>query len=82
MSKCGVCGTEQVKIGESQVIICGHETTVNHYNINLITYMQGNWICDDCMETYYKIRAMASGINYSYMGKKYYSDGRNLASKK
>lgn len=45
-----------------------------------MTHIQGKWVCDDCMDIYYKIHAMIAGIDFSCGGNKYYADGRNLCN--
>lgn len=81
MSKCSICGTEQKQIGNFELTIDGQENSpikIEKYNIQLLTYLKGKHICEDCMDTYHKIYALFQDIDFSCGGKEYYADGRNL----
>ena len=77
-SRCGVCGTAQIKTGTAILNLCGKEFEIAQYNIKLMTHTEGVDICEDCMDKYSKINALMTGINFSRAGVSYYADGRNL----
>lgn len=80
MGKCSICGTEQKQIGNISFGLEGSENkiTVEQYNIQLLTYIKNKHICDNCMDTYYKIFSLFHDEDFSVGGNNYYADGRNL----
>ena len=78
--KCAICGREQVKTGELKVSFLGQEIKIPQYRLNLLTYMCGKHICEDCMVIYRKIHAMESGVDFICGEVEYFADGRNLPS--
>lgn len=66
------------KIGEFKGFVFGCEVTFPQYNFNMLTYIQGIHICDDCMDIYRKIDAIKRGRDFSCGGVNYYADARNL----
>lgn len=79
MDKCNVCGREQKQIGTLNFKIGDNESsTAPYYNIQLLTYIKGKWICTRCMDLYHKIEALKYDMDFSCGGTEYFADGRNL----
>lgn len=78
MNKCSICGVKQVETSTCSLEINGESVfNIPLYNIDLLTFIKGKEICNKCMDTYYKIKALKDDIDFS-CGKLYYADGRNL----
>ena len=75
--ECSCCGTEKVQIGEFEIKIGDKKIEwVPAYNIQMITYIKGRDICEDCMDKYMYIDAIMTGRNVSRGGTQYFGDGR------
>lgn len=78
MSKCSICEQEQRIIDNGKVIIGDKIIELPLYNIDLLTFIKGKNICNECMDIYNKIHALENNIDFSCGGTMYFADGRNL----
>lgn len=75
--KCSCCGTEKVQIGEFEIKIGDKKIDgIPAYNIQMITYIKGRDICEDCMDKYMYVDTIMTGRNVSRGGIQYFGDGR------